>query len=98
VTFDEVCQTIVDQNIPLKSRDDKTQSVTAEDQTVSFQGGLRLFIRVKDSVAYISGRFYGYFDIPISFRGMKGSLMRKGSEYLKTFAGNFHRELSYAKL
>lgn len=107
VTFDQIAQTLTDQNIAIKNKDAQTGTITTD--AIKYRKGsgtMALFIRVKDSTAYISGTFDPQVTIfnqhssiyQIEYRGWKGSDLLLAFQRMQAIAEGLRAEIYYAKL
>lgn len=105
ITANQITQVLTDQNIPIKS----TQAGGIYTDDFKYRNGsgiMHLFIRIKDSVGYITGfanpevtifnqqsSFY-----PIKSGGWKGSDMYNAFKRMQDIAESLKTEITYAKL
>lgn len=107
VSFEQVSTALADQNYFVDKKDESVHTIVTlpkADQSSAWKGKIKVIlqIRVKDSVAYLSGLYnmesinQASFD-PIIKRGARGSIFMTAWDELNNFALSLHREISYAK-
>lgn len=114
VSFDQVLNGLVDQNYFIDKKDDALKTVVTiarhidQSSTEIFKDNTKrlikviFYIRVRDSVANISGQFNDeIFHDPnydqISYRGAKGSAFMLSWDCMNDFAKSLKGEISYIK-
>lgn len=106
IEFNRVVSALLDQGYLLEKVDKEFQTIKTEPKEMKTNGFIRLFIRVKDSTAIISGDcgitqqalfdkrgFYG----KVENKGMNGSLLKDSFNAMRDFALSLNGEILYTK-
>lgn len=109
VGFLEVCNALLDSGYTISKKDNDLQTVSTESKAYPklWNATYKINIRVKDSIAYISGTFTGaggeiWKDVPISNHANKKGVTYPKSIYgypfllLNNFALSFDKEITYS--
>lgn len=102
ISFDTVVSTLLDKGFYIEKKDKDDRTIKTEPKPIKQNSPIlvSMYIRVKDSRAYISGTFTidGMKDFgisPIQNKGMNGSPLRNSFNYLNQFALSFGKPVEY---